>query len=390
MRTVWTFASAGQLHFGAAAVQRVGDCVRSLGVERAFVVTDAALEQAGVVEPVLASLRAAGVDATVFTGGRAEPTLGTVTECVRAARSAAPEAIVGVGGGSNLDVAKLTAVLLTHGGTPRDYLGDSRIPGPSLPVIAVPTTSGTGSEVSLAAAFTDEEQRTKVGMLSEYLRPRFAIVDPLLTLSCPRQVTADSGIDALTHAIEAFTAVANETFPLPAGERSAYQGKHPLGDVLAEKAITLIGQHLRTAVQTGSDVTARTQMALGSTLAGLAFSNVGVALVHALEYPLGGLTHCSHGAGNGLLLPYVLRFNQPYRARELARIAELMGVADAIAAIEQLRADIGIPLRLRDLGVQAQHLPELAARAHSITRIIRVNPRPCTVAELEDILRSAL
>src|SRR5262249_40137292 len=159
-------------------------------------------------------------------------------------------------------------------------------PGPVAPLICMPTTGGTGSEVSAAAVLTDTDNQMKVGILSNYLRPRVALVDPLLTASCPPKVTAGSGIDALTHAIEASTAVDNAAFPLPSGERTVYQGRHPLGDVLAERAIALIGAHLRRAVARGDDLDAREGMALGATLAGLAFSNVGVALVHALEYPV--------------------------------------------------------------------------------------------------------
>src|SRR5207244_1479276 len=163
------------------------------------------------------------------------------------------------------------------GGTPRDYIGDDKVPGPIAPLICVPTTAGTGSEVSGAAVLTDAENRIKVGVLSNYLRPRVALVDPLLTVSCPPKVTADSGIDALTHAIEAYTAVDNADFPLPTGERTVYQGRHPMGDVLAEKAIALIGLHLRQAVADGNNLEAREGMALGATMAGLSFSNVGVA-----------------------------------------------------------------------------------------------------------------
>jgi len=219
------------------------------------------------------------------------------------------------------------------------------------------------------------------------------VVDPLLTVSCPPRVTADSGIDALTHAIEAYTAVDNAGFPLPAGEGSVYQGKHPLGDCLAEKAIALIGANLRRAVAHADDLDAREGMALGAVLAGLAFSNVGVAAVHALEYPIGGATHCSHGAGNGLLLPFVMRFNLPARQTEFAAIARLLGeepVAErAVAAVERLRADIGIPLRLRDLGVRQDQLRPFAEKAFGIKRILRVNPRPVTVDDLHAILQAA-
>jgi alcohol dehydrogenase class IV len=247
---------------------------------------------------------------------------------------------------------------------------------------------------------TDQETQLKVGVLSNYLRPRVALVDPLLTLSCPPKLTADSGIDALTHAIEAYTAVDNEVFPLPAGERSAYQGRHPLGSLFAEKAIALIGANLRTAVKQGDNLAAREGMALGATLAGLAFSNVGVALVHALEYPVGGATHCSHGAGNGLLLPFVMRYNLPDRKTEFASIARLLGedvagldesstAERAITAVESLRGDIGIPLRLRDLGVRESQLRPFAEKAHAIKRIVRVNPRVPTVADLHGILQDA-
>src|SRR5437667_8244302 len=250
-----------------------------------------------------------------------------------------------------MDLAKITAVLLAHGGHPRDYIGDDKIPGPVWPLICVPTTAGTGSEVSGASVLTDTDNQIKVGILSNHLRPRVAVVDPLLTVSCPPKVTADSGIDALTHAIEAYTAVDNAVFPLPEGERSIYQGRHPLGNLLAEKAIALIGSNLRRAVRRGDDLEARENMALGATLAGLSFSNVGVAAVHALEYPVGGATHCSHGAGNGLLLPYVMRYNLPARRRELANVARWLGeevgglgeaeaAERAVEAVEKLRADV--------------------------------------------------
>jgi alcohol dehydrogenase class IV len=187
---------------------------------------------------------------------------------------------------------------------------------------------------------------------------------------------------------------------LPEGERSIYQGRHPLGDVLAEKAIHLIGKYLRRAARDGNDLEARDGMALGATLAGMAFSNVGVAAVHALEYPIGGATHCAHGAGNGLLLPFVMRFNLPERRPEFAAIARLLGenvdgltqndAAElAVAAVEKLRADIGIPLRLRELGVAREQLQPLAEKAFGIKRILRVNPRSVTAADLLSILAAA-
>jgi alcohol dehydrogenase class IV len=400
MRTIWTFHSAVGIIFGRDAVQQLGDAVTRLGVKRALVVTDPILQKAGVLERVVAPLKASNLAVEAFTGGEPEPSMQAAEACLELAKRFRPDGLVGLGGGSNMDLAKLTAALLTHGGGPRDYVGDDKVPGPVLPLICVPTTAGTGSEVSAAAVITDADNKIKVGILSNWLRPRVALVDPLLTVSCPPKVTADSGIDALTHAIEAYTAVDNATFPLPAGERSVYQGRHPFGDMCAEKAIALIGRHLRRAVARGDDLEAREGMALAALLAGLAFSNVGVAAVHALEYPVGGAVHCSHGAGNGLLLPYVMRFNREVRVKEFAQIARLLGedtaglsdeaAADrAIAAVERLRNDIGVPARLRDLGVREEQLRPFAEKAFGIRRILRVNPRPASVEDLHGILRAA-
>jgi alcohol dehydrogenase class IV len=400
MRTTWTFHTAGQLIFGRHATQQLGEVAARLGVRRILLVTDSILVKAGMVETVHVPLTESGVAVEVFTGGEPEPSTRAADAALEIGREFRPDAVLGLGGGSNMDLAKITAAVLTHGGKPLDYTGDDKIPGPVMPLICLPTTAGTGSEVSAAAVLTDTEQKIKVGILSNHLRPRVALVDPLLTVSCPPKVTADSGIDALTHAIEAYTAVDNVAFPLPHGERSVYQGRHPFGDMFAEKAVGLIGKYLRRAVAHGGDLDAREGMALAATLAGLAFSNVGVAVVHALEYPVGGATHCSHGAGNGLLLPFVMRFNLPARRHQLALLARLLGAdvqdkseADAaeaaIAAVEQLRADIGIPLRLRDLGVTETQLRPFAEKAFGIKRILRVNPRAVTVDDLEGILRAA-
>jgi alcohol dehydrogenase class IV len=400
MRTTWSFHSAGQLIFGRHATRQLGDVAVRLGVKRLLVVTDPNLVRAGLLDPVAKPLHDAGVQIAVFSGGEPEPSLRAVGEAAAAGKAFRPDAVLGLGGGSNMDLAKATALVLSHGGTAADYVGDDRIPGPVLPLLCLPTTGGTGSEVSGATVLTDSDNHIKVGILSNYLRPRVALVDPLLTVGCPARISADSGIDALTHAIESLTAVDNEQFPLPPGERSIYQGRHPFGDLFAEKAITLVGRFLRRVVADGNDLEAREGMALAATMAGLAFSNVGVAVVHALEYPVGGATHCSHGAGNGLLLPYVMRFNMPVRRREFAIIAGLLGEdlnglseeqagERAVLAVERMRRDIGIPSRLRELGVQESQLRTFAEKAFGIKRILRVNPREVTVEALEGILRSA-
>ena len=399
MRTTWNFHTAGQIIFGPGALSQLGDVAARLKLKRLSVVTDPCLIDVGMCEDVRAAL---GEQTTIeiFAGGEPEPSLRVAQECVSAAREFRPDGLIGLGGGSNMDLAKMAAAMLTHGGTARDYLGEDRVPGPVLPLICIPTTSGTGSEVTAAAVFTDEAKHIKVGSISNYFRPRVAIVDPRLTLSCPRKVTADSGIDAMTHAIEAYTAVDNAEFPLPLGEVSLFQGRHPLGDCLAEKAISLIGANLARAVEQPNDLAAREAMALGSMLAGMAFSNVGVALVHALEYPIGGATHCTHGAGNGMLLPHVMRYNLPMRKPEFARIARLLGedtaslseeqaAERAVGAIEKLNQRIGIPARLSELGAKREQIPEFSEKALAITRIIRVNPRVPKLDEIVALLNEA-
>jgi alcohol dehydrogenase class IV len=400
MRQTWTFHSAGQLLFGRGAAAQLGPEAARMKLNRLLVVTDRSLVGAGLVKAVEEPLAAAGISMEVFDGGVPEPSLDVVDRCLEQARAFKPDGLLGLGGGSNMDLTKAAAAVLSHGGTIRDYVGEERVPGPVLPLICVPTTAGTGSEVTAASVLTDTANQIKVGVLSNYLRPRLALVDPLLTVSCPRKVTADSGIDALTHAIEAYTAVDNENFPLPPGERSVYQGRHSLADCLAEKAIDLIGSYLPRAVAAPGDLIARENMALGATLAGLAFSNVGVALVHAMEYPVGGATHCSHGAGNGLLLPFVMRFNLPARLPHFARVARLLGedvsglseeaaAHRAVAAVERLKAAIGIPNRLRDLGVTREQLPLFAEKTLGIKRILRVNPRTVTTEEVLGIFEEA-
>lgn len=401
MRTTWNFYSAGQLVFGNHAIDQLGSLIARRHGARALIVTDPILERAGIVAATLKPLERAGIAAEVFSGGEPEPSIAAALNAVAHARRFRPDVLIGLGGGSNMDLAKIAAILYAHGGEPQQYFGFDNVPGPVTPLVCVPTTAGTGSEVSHAAVVTDTAQHIKVSTLSNYLRPAVAVVDPLLTYSCPAKVTAESGIDALTHAIEALTATDFAALAVPPDEGTPYDGRHPLGDCLAEKAIALVGEHLATAVREPSNAAAREGMALAATLAGLAFSNCGVALVHALEYPIGGVVHCSHGQGNGLLLPYVMRYNLPARREAFAQIARLLGVNTAglsvdqaaeaaIVAVEELRREIDIPHRLREIGVTAEQLPDFAAKAFAIKRLMLTNPRLPTEAELLALLQAAL
>jgi alcohol dehydrogenase class IV len=399
MRGEWRFFSAGQIIFGRGVVRRTGEAVRRLGSDRVLLVTDPALVAAGLDKSVTASLDEAGIAWKLFDGGLAKPTVDAVAACVDAAKSGAYDAVVALGGGSNIDLAKAAAVVLKYGGTADEYFGLEKVPGPILPLVAVSTTAGTGSEVSAASVIADPANNRRGSFLSNWIRPQVAIYDPLLTVSCPPQVTADAGIDALTHAIEAYMVIDHAT---EAGsvEPGPYQGRFLLYDLVAEQAHELVGRYLRRAVYQGGDIEAREGMHQASLLAGLSFSNAGLNAVHALEYPVGVRAGTTHGAGNGLLLPFVMDYNAPACPDRLAAVAELLGeevdglsdreAAQAtVEAVQQLKADIGIPMRLRDVGIKREELPSLAEATSAITRLLDLNPRPLDQASLQGILENA-
>lgn len=399
-RDSWSFFSAGRIVFGSGSVKQLGQLVQPWKTSRALIIADAALVKAGIVAQVVDPLRSLGLAVDVFDGGEPEPSFAIAEAAIAKGQASRPDVLLGVGGGSNMDLAKVVATVLTHGKTCRDFAGFGNVPGPVMPLVCLPTTAGTGSEVSHAAVLTDTENQMKISILSHYLRPALAVVDPLLTLTCPPRATADSGIDALTHAIEGMTATRYNELNVPANEPFPYDGKQPIADCMAEKAIELVGKHLVTAVREPGNVAAREGMALAATLGGLAFSNSAVAAVHALEYPLGGALHCSHGAGNGLLLPYVMRYNLATRIPEFAKIAKLLGedtsglseeaaAERAITAVERLRKDIGIPERIRDIGGKPEQLPTFAKKSFAIKRLMLLNARQPTEEDLLAILQAA-
>ena len=397
----WSFSSSSQLAFGWGSIRELGAAARRYSWKRVLVMTDPVIARLSIWEAVQDQLRRAGTDPILFDGGEPEPSIAAAQRGIDAARQYLPDAIIGLGGGSNIDLAKMTAVVARHGGSPQDYFGFDKVPGPVVPLIAIPTTAGTGSEVSHSSVLTDTGNAVKVSTQSRYLRPLLAIVDPEFTLSCPRKVTADSGIDALTHAIEGYTNTRSPDLAIPIDEPFAYEGKNPLSDLFAEQAIKLIHRSLVTAVESPTDRQAREDMALAATLAGMAFSNSGVALVHAMEYPIGGAVHCTHGEGNGLLLPHVMRFLRDVRTKEQSDIAGFLGIdthgmteteaADAaILAVDTLRERIGVPARLSQLQVTREHLPLMAKKAHGITRLMLLTAKSPTAADILDIYQRAL
>ena len=396
LRTVWQFAMSGGLVFGRGAADHAGSLLVKRSASKALIVTDANLTRLGVVDRIVHSLARSGLSASVFAECVAEPPLVLAEQAATCGRLGQVDCVVGIGGGSNIDVAKMAAILLTYGGNPRDYFGFDRVPGPVMPLAAIPTTAGTGSEVSHSAVLTDLEKGTKVSSLSQWLRPAMAIVDPNLSDSCPTIVTAHSGIDALVHAIEAVTARPFTQMANVDAQSRAYEGAYALTELLAGAAIVRIGRSLVRACKDGRDREARDDMALAATLAGMAFSNSGVAIVHALEYPLGVLTHCSHGEGNGLLLPHAMRYNLDAARGQFEKIAGWLApcnrdhvAEDAIELVERLQKEIGIRTRLRDLGLQREQLSPIAATAFQIKRLMDTNPRQPTEADLMGILEAA-
>lgn len=400
MRGDWRFRSSPEIVFGRGVVQHTGDIVRQLGAQRVLLITDQMLVTAGLHEKIEQSLAEAGIASDRFDDGPAKATLERVVACLKVAEQGSYDAIIALGGGSNIDTAKTVAVLLRHGGTAEDYFGENKVPGPITPLVAISTTAGTGSEVTATAVLADPVNQRRGAILSNFLRSQVAIYDPLLTMSCPPKVTADAGIDALTQAIESYMVINYRTEIEGYDPASGYQGRYPLIDMMAEQAIELSGKYLRRAVYQGNDLEAREGMHFASMLAGMAFSNAGLNAVHALEYPVGIHTGGTHGAVVGLLLPYVMEYNLPACPDQLARVAQLLGeetaglsVWDAaqksVQAVQRIKADIGIPMKLEDIGVNVTDLRSFAETASKLTRLMQLNPRPLNADILEMILQKA-
>jgi len=390
----WQFVSGGRIVFGAGCGRFVGAAAREFG-DRVLVCTDQNLQGAGIIEPIARRLRAEGLESFVFDEGRAEISIGEAEACAESVRDFAPTVVVGIGGGSNLDLAKVVAARLTTTRPITDWASEG-VPSSALPIVAIPTTAGTGSEVTSVAVLTDEVTGVKIGLPGRAFLPRVALVDSTLTFSCPTRVTADAGMDALTHALEALLAIDFTAKPVHGYGYEGFVGKNPLSDTLALKAIALVGTHLANAVRDGRDVAARDGMALASLLAGMAFASAGTAVVHALQYPLGMKTKTPHGMGNAALLPAALRFNLGvHPADELEAARALTGDHDVEASIlpdivAVLAMRIGVAPNLSALGVTRSDLGPMAAAAASNGRLVSNNARRVDQHGLLVLLESAL
>jgi alcohol dehydrogenase class IV len=373
-----------QVLFGAEMAAATGRVAADYG-RRVLVITDPIIAGTPGFATVVGSL--AGLDATVFAEAAVDVPSSAVDAAVSLGVAAEPDAIVAVGGGSVIDLAKVTALLLAHGGSLPDYYAVQSVPGPVVPLIALPTTAGTGSEATPVAVITDPATEVKVGVASPHLIPRHAICDPLLTVGAPAVVTAHSRNDALSHAVESLIAARETPSPeLVLGRPQV--GKNLLSDALALTAAGHIVRHLARAVEDGSDLEARTGMLYGALLAGIAFGNSGVSAAHALQFAVGAATHTSHGLGTGLLLPYVMEYNRTARPDEIAELSSFMG-GDAVAQVHALGLQIGLPASLAEIGVARDDLRGMAEAAVGIKRLVDNNPRPLDVDALQAILDAA-
>lgn len=381
----FTFSTTHTIVSEPGCAARIGSIVGPILGGRVLLVTDAQLRRIGLLAAPLASLEASGIAVAVYDGVEADPPEANIRDAAEAARAHAATGILAIGGGSPMDVAKIAALVARSDEAPVDLYGVGRARGPRLPLVLVPTTAGTGSEVTPVAIVTTGEAEKK-GIVSPILLPDLAVLDADLTLGLPPAVTAATGIDAMVHAIEAYA--------------SASPNNNPISRGLARQALRLLGANIRTATLDGANRAAREAMLLGSLLAGQAFANAPVAAVHALAYPIGGHYHVPHGLSNALVLPHVLRFNCEAAGDAYAEIAadafpELAACAPAeraaafVEALAALGRGLSLPQRLRDVGIPGEALPMLARGAMRQTRLLVNNPRPLTEADALAIYAAA-
>jgi alcohol dehydrogenase class IV len=381
----YSFQTAKSILVEFGATHRLGEIVATLGVSRVFVVTDPGLVEAGLLEQVLKGLEKADLHIDTYMDVEADPSDKTVLDAVAQAKSFRAEVVIGFGGGSSMDVAKLVALLVCSGQKISETYGAGLAKGERLPLVQVPTTAGTGSEVT-AAAVVSVGKSQKRPIVAPQLFADIAVLDAELTLGLPPQVTAATGMDSMVHAIEAYTSSVR---------------KNPISDMLAREAVRLIAENITTTVNNGSDRQARSNMLLAAMMAGQAFANATVGAVHAMAYGLVAQFHVPHGLANSLLLPHVMRFNLPVSSKEYAELAAIVlpnlakGSDEFMAnslidKLESLNLELGMETRLSQMGVTEENLPLMAEDSIKEARIMSFNARPVNYEDALDIFRQAL
>ncbi|PJI33125.1 iron-containing alcohol dehydrogenase [Acinetobacter pseudolwoffii] len=371
-----TFKSANKLITGQSALQYLVQAIEQFKVQKPLIVTDQGVVKSGTIQYVLDLLT---VEYSIFDAVKPEPELEQVQECIDVYHAQQCDAVLAVGGGSALDIAKCVAALAGQVGDIHEFVGTDKIKGRDIPLIVIPTTSGTGSEVTNIAILSDTANQMKQGIVSDFLLPDVAIVSPIMSVSCPASVTAASGVDALVHALEAYISVNHSD----------------ITDALAVQAIELIVEYLPQAYALPNNLVAREKMATASLMAGLAFGNAGVGAVHALAYPLGGKYKMPHGISNALMLPHVLKWNVIGCAERLSHIATILklnkgqnhqeNAESLVEFLHKFSEQLNIPAGLRSFGIHESDIPALAAEAIKVERLLKNNPRQLSITDIEAI-----
>ena len=383
MLVAYQFQTPTKIISGIGSTAEIIKELNAINAKKVLLITDPGLVQAGVAQQVVEMLKQAAVEVEIFDAVEPDPSIQVATKAAEMAKNAKANVLIALGGGSAIDTAKSAALLVTNGGYLKDYAGVNKVVKPILPLIAVPTTAGTGSEVTIFAVMSDPDKQEKFTISSALIAPAVAVLDPLLTLKLPPSVTAFTGMDALTHAIEAFTSSIAQ----------------PPTDALALSAIKLVLKHLPVAVGRGDNIKARDGMLQASLLAGIAFNNAFLGLAHAIASPLGGHFHVPHGLANAVMLPYVMEYNLPTAVRRYAEIGCALGlqaVGDTpravaektVAAITQLARDINIPEKLSNIGAKEELLP-LVARDALKSIQLKFNVRNASEKEILALLQKA-
>lgn len=381
---VSNFFSPKKIVLGTNIVNKVGDEVKTLGRSKALVVTDPGLVSAGLAERVKDALHDTQIEVGVFDKVEPEPPARIVDECAKVIREGMYDVVIGLGGGSSLDIAKGSAIMATNPGAILDYVGFETVHKPGLPKILIPTTAGSGSEVTRSLVVTDEQENTKKVISSIFVIAEVAMLDPMLTLSMPPDVTANTGMDALVHAIESYVSVITT----------------PFAEILAIEAISLVAHNLPSAYSKGTDVTARYNMLLAANIAGLAFASGRLGAVHGLAYVLGNEYHIPHGRSNAIMLPHVMDFNKTGNLQKFVKIAEAMGenveglsmyeaAEKAVEAAKKLLNAVKIPFRLSEYGISRDDLPKLVEGGMKQARLFIPNPRDLTEEDVKSIYENA-
>lgn len=383
-QNLYQFQTADSIVAGCGAISQLVPRVKALGDFRsAVIVTQPALKELGAVGHISAELERAGISSRLTTEVMPEPTIDNIREVFAAISAEPADLLIGIGGGSVLDATKLFSVLMTNPVDVQSLLGTDLVAKPGIATVLVPTTSGTGSEVTPNAIVTIPEEELKVGIVSRHLLPRLVVLDPELTVSLPPSITAATGMDAFTHSLESY--ISNKA--------------NPISDMFALESIRLIASSLVRAYHAGSDLAAREKMLLGSMYGGMALTAAGTAAVHALAYPLGGKFNIAHGVANAMLLPHVMVYNMDAIEERLAHVARAMGLAAdggkasaeaVIGRIFQWTAEMNIPQNLRPFGVAERDVDELAAAASKVTRLLNNNPKPMDLAAIKSVYRKLI